>query len=180
MVIYDHAWHPWSGVNSFSWWDTNWQTVGWRKSRAVGDLVGKLLFYSGTSDGDTGPGFRFRHQDDKTNKLHMLMAGGYPVFACGRAACCGWAQGFLQPRFGRSLSNWSAQVPGQYGRAQPLPEFFAWSLNPYGVSSVHRSGVVWAPRSWLPPIRGRFPTPWHCRAIDNPISFSWRSSGCSQ
>ena len=44
--------------------------------------------------------------------LKMLMSDGYPVFAYGRAACCGRVQGFLQLRFGRSLSNWSAQVPG--------------------------------------------------------------------
>jgi hypothetical protein len=44
---------------------------------------------------------------------------------------------FCSPVAAHSLSNGPAQVPAEYGRAQPLPGFFAWSLNPYGVSSVH-------------------------------------------
>ena len=161
MVIYDHAWHPWSDVYSFAWVNTNWQTVVWGKPRRIGDFVEKLSFSYVPSGGGSWSGFRFRYHGSrsKINRPHMLMAGGCPTFVCGRAVCCGWAQGFLQPRFGRSLSNWSAQVPGQYGRVQPFPAFFAWPLNPYGLFSVHRSGVVWAPRSWLPPIRGRFLTP---------------------
>jgi hypothetical protein len=39
----------------------------------------------------------------------VLTAGGYPVSACGRAMCCGRAQGSLQHRSCRSPSNASAQ-----------------------------------------------------------------------
>jgi hypothetical protein len=54
------------------------------------DFAENLSFKNARSERVKGHGFIFRyHGLTKQIGTRMLMAGGYPIFVCGRATCCG-------------------------------------------------------------------------------------------